>query len=263
MKIAYLMNGVIGGLSGKNYELNDTDVRNEIVKCTASTHKFLHTNDAEIDYFIFSWEPDLHDVYINAYKPKRIITTEQIIFDMPDHYKEYDIHPRIQAHYARWYGAKEVHNLMLDYKIKHNIQYDLVINARLDLCYHNTIDLQLLNPKQFHIAQPVNLTSYNWPHTGEMIDHFFASSEETMYDISKLFDYLNEYTKPDQCPRWKLISNHFLIVWHLNKLGLLTTNNINESLTTVDAGYDSNVDYHIFRYKNLTKEELLEYNEKL
>ena len=64
MKIAYLMNGVIGGVDGKNYKSSDLDIRKKIVEYTSKTHQNIQTQDVEIDYFIFSWEPDLEDKYI-------------------------------------------------------------------------------------------------------------------------------------------------------------------------------------------------------
>ena len=72
-----------------------------------------------------------------------------------------------------------------------------------------------------------------------------------------------QYTKPNECPSWKLMSSHFLSVWHLNKLGILNQDTISESFTTFDEGYDENVDYHIFRDRGkllggINQQELVE-----
>ena len=132
MKIAYLMNGVIGGLSGKNYEgLDDTLIRKKIIEYTSNTHLFFEKN-VEIDYFIFSWEPELEKTYIKHYNPAIIKSIPQIKFEMPNHYLEYEDNPRIQAHYSRWYGALKVSKMCEDYSIKNNINYDLIVNAGLD-----------------------------------------------------------------------------------------------------------------------------------
>jgi hypothetical protein len=257
------MNGVIGGMSGKNYESNDIDVRAEIVKYTANTHKFLQSENTEIDYFIFSWEPNLKSLYTDLYQPKAIVANPQIKFNMPDHFSEYPDNARIQAHYSRWYGAQQVLQMMLEYKAQTGIEYDLVVNARLDLCFHRVIDFNAFDKERFHLARPINLPSYNWPKSNEMIDHIFIASESNMQKFLNLYDNLNEYTKPGQCPRWKLISNHFLTVWHLNKINLLDTNTISESLTVKDEGCDMTTDYHIFRYENLTVNQLIQYNNEL
>jgi hypothetical protein len=196
MKIAYLMNGVIGGLVGKNYEGSESLIKDKIVKYISNTHSFIQKG-VEIDYFIFSWEPELEE---------------------------------------------------------NNIEYDLVINARLDLCFTREINLSQFNPSKFHLAYAVNLPSYNWPRNSEMIDHIFISNPEYMFKFMEMFTLLNNYTLPGQCPQWKLISNHFLVVWHLDKLNLLKKEIVtDELLKTFDGGYDStaDVDYYIFRYRKL------------
>ena len=78
MKIAYLMNGVIGGIKpgkdgGKNYNAQiNTDIQKKIIEYTSNTHRHLFNEDIEIDYFIFSWQPELEKTYIQQYKPIKI-----------------------------------------------------------------------------------------------------------------------------------------------------------------------------------------------
>ena len=76
-----------------------------------------------------------------------------------------------------------------------------------------------------------------------------------MYNFLQMYDFLNEYSKPEECPTWKKISSHFLCVWHLRKIGLLTENIIRESFNTLDLGYDPYMDYHLFRDKENPFEE--------
>ena len=79
-----------------------------------------------------------------------------------------------------------------------------------------------------------------------------------------MFDFLDEYTLPNQCPQWNTISHHFLMVWHLNKLNLLSEvlieksfNNLHEKNPDIIGGTkNKNVDYDIFRYRQLTREDL-------
>ena len=55
---------------------------------------------------------------------------------------------------------------------------------------------------------------------------------------------------------WHQVSNHFLSVWHLHKIGILNPFILSDSLLkTYDGGYDenSNTDYYIFRYKENPK----------
>ena len=249
--IAYLMNGVIGGLTGKNYHGKGEDLsanrRGDIVEYVSLSHKFLQNKNTKVDYFIFSWEPDLESVYIKQYSPKKIKCISQITFDMPEHFQKEKENIRIQAQYSRWYGAKEVMKMGKQYMLENNIEYDLVMNARLDLCFHKDIDLSKLNPSKFHMSHPVNLPNYNWPKSPQLIDHIFVSNTDNMYRFLQMYDYLDEYTKPNECPSWRLMSSHFLCPWHLSKLGMLNQDILSESFTTFDGGYDGDTDYHIFR----------------
>ena len=82
-----------------------------------------------------------------------------------------------------------------------------------------------------------------------------------MDKYSNLFDKLDEYTLPGQCPQWNTISNHFLMVWHLSKLNLLSTDIVKKSFSTYTDGEVSRrevkADYDIMRYRNLPTEEII------
>ena len=252
MRIAYLMNGVIGGPKGKNNESTDFNIRKKILEYTSKTHKFLQNKDIKIDYFIFSWEPDLEDKYIKLYNPKKIKSTPQTIFNVPNHYSEHKDNSRIQAHYSRWYGALEVSKMCQEYSLENNLNYDLIVNARLDLCFQNEINFNKFETSKFHIARPSNLHNYNWPRNNEMIDHIFISNPDNMHQFMSLYNNINEYTSPGQCPQWNLISSHFLSVWHLDKLNILKPEIISDSnISCWDNGYSLATDYYIFRYKNI------------
>ncbi len=262
MKIAYLMNGLIGGLAGKNYTYADADIRQKVLEYTSETHHFLQDKDVEIDYFIFSWELDLEKQYTKIYNPKKIKCIPQPVFDVPEHYIKYKdskYWPRIQAHYSRWFGALEVSKMCNEYSLENGIEYDLVVNARLDLCFQNKIDFNKFDPSKFHIAKSIASPNYNWPKNKlEMLDHIFVSSSENMRKFMSLYNNINDYTAPGQCPQWSKISSHFLTVWHLNKLGLLNKETISESnITCYDNGYHPSTDYYIFRYKKLSMEDVI------
>lgn len=256
MKIAYLMNGVIGGLSGKNCVPNDIDLRPLIVEYTSKTHKFLRKDNVEIDYFIFSWEPQLQEVYNEFYAPKLMEVSDQVHFEMKSHLKSQENNPRVQAHYSRWYGANQVMKLCNDYSVKTNTHYDLVVNGRLDLCFHKQMHLDKLDSNKFHISEYNDLTNYSWPKSNEMPDHLFASNVTNMNRFYELYHKLDEYTMPGQCPQWNVISNHFLVVWHLRKLNLLNEKIISKSFINSFNKCNPEADYHIFRYENLNSEQL-------
>ena len=93
----------------------------------------------------------------------------------------------------------------------------------------------------------------------------FTSNSDWMKGYSTMFDFLGEYTLPGQCPQWNTISNHFLMVWHLEKLGLLREDIIEKSFTNWHEsnpkiiGGSKDVDYDIFRFRQLTREEIINY----
>lgn len=256
MRIAYLMNGVVGGLTGKNFQRTNEELTEHILEYCAHTHNHLHNDHIEIDYFIFSWEPNLDTQYKSLFNPKKYHSEIQKTFNVAPHYDHIKNNPRIQAHYSRWYGAKKVFEMCEEYMQENDITYDLVINARIDLCYHNNVNFTEWDTMQFHIAKSLCHPNYNWPKNIEITDHIFASNFSNMKEFFKMYDLLDTYTKPGQCPQWNHISSHFLSVWHLRNIGLLDNNIISESLST---RFDSRsgVDYHIFRYLELTEQELI------
>ena len=108
MKIAYTINGLIGGLSGKSWSRKDEDFLPAMVKYLYKSldDNILKNND--VDIFLYSWHYDDKDIFDEIYKPKKSIFTNQIEFELPDHLKHAPNLDRIQAHFSRWYGFREV-----------------------------------------------------------------------------------------------------------------------------------------------------------
>ena len=81
-----------------------------------------------------------------------------------------------------------------------------------------------------------------------------------MNKFSEMYNNLNEYTSPGQCPQWKSISSHFLSVWHLNKLGWLNDDTISFSfLTELHSDNQSDeTDYTTMRFRDITIEKIKE-----
>lgn len=257
MKIAYLMNGVIGGLSGKNFEYKNIDLRPLIVEYTARTHKFLRKDNIDIDYFIFTWEPLLAEEYIKHYAPKGLMVSDQMHFIVPAHFKHQENNPRVQAHYSRWYGANQVMDLCNEYAAKTNTQYDLVINGRLDLCFHNQLNLDLLDANKFHIARLIDNPGFGWPDKlPELVDHIFATNLNSMNDFLNLYNELEEFTKP-KYSTWNVISNHFLSAHKLKSMNILNKEIVSKTFSAADSKCIYNkTDYHIFRYEGLNETQL-------
>ena len=266
-KIAYTFNGLVGGFnSGKNsssVKIGDYNYESLLTLkyCSKFLKKYiLDKND--VDIFIFSWEVEKEQDFMKYLNPKKIKLIPQIDFEIPEHLKGKN-DGRVNAHYSRWYGFKEVMKLKTEYENENNFKYDLVVNSRFDLCFNRPFDFNFLPLNQFHIPIHPNRPTYGWPsENAEILDHIFASNSDTMNKYSLLFDYLDEYTLPNQCPQWNTISNHFLMVWHLWKLNLLNTDTVKKSFSTYTGDIVDNqggkTDYDIIRYRNLSEKDILE-----
>jgi hypothetical protein len=261
MKIAYTINGIIGGLVGKNCDQSNPDLVSELAKYSYKSidKNILKNND--VDIFLFSWHLDERDLLKKIYKPKKSLFMKQINFDVPTHLE--GAHSvRVQAHYSRWYGFKEVMKLRREYEQENNIKYDLVINARFDMYWNKSIDFSQLNVNDVHLAtelensattptHPYGFAPNNWDH---MIDHVIVMNPFDMDRFGTMFDKLDEYTTPGQCPQWANISSHFLFPWHLYKLGLLNKDKIKFPFSIVGdwpkGGDNINQTYTVLRYKS-------------
>tara|TARA_R100001377_G_scaffold84773_1_gene69104 strand:+ start:803 stop:1651 length:849 start_codon:yes stop_codon:yes gene_type:complete len=281
MKIAYTLNGLIGGLTGKNSSGSTRDDQLLILKYVSNLlQKYIVPNN-DVDFFVFSWHTDFREEFQKYLSPKMIALVPQINFEIPEHLRRIKAPAingvetftdgninRVINHKSRWYGFRKVMRLVNSYEIIHNFKYDLVVNARLDLCWNKPFDFESLNPNKFHIPIHPDMPTYGWPHeSNEMLDHVFASNSDYMKMFSRMYQLLDSYTKPGQCEQWNTISHHFLMVWHLKKLGLLTEDTIEGSFATwhelnpkiIGGSKDDSIDYDIFRYRQLSKEEVLSY----
>ena len=87
MKIAYTMNGLIGGLSGKNSNDSTKDNQIMVLKYVSDLLKEYILPYNDIDFFIFSWHTDFEDEFQKYIKPTKLKLVPQINFDIPDHLK--------------------------------------------------------------------------------------------------------------------------------------------------------------------------------
>ena len=166
----------------------------------------------DVDIFIFSWHTNFKDEFEKYLSPKRIKLIPQKDFSIPEHLSGGNTN-RVIAHKSRWYGFKEVINLVSEYESENNFEYDLVVNSRFDICWNKPYKFESLNNNKFHIPFHPDVSNYGWPDEGpEILDHVFSSSSEWMKGYSTMFDHLDVYTLPGQCPQWNTISHHFLMV---------------------------------------------------
>tara|TARA_B100001964_G_scaffold224410_1_gene271181 strand:- start:345 stop:1142 length:798 start_codon:yes stop_codon:yes gene_type:complete len=259
MKIAYTMNGLVGGLFGKHYNADNGDESTLVIKYISNNFRKYITSSNDVDFFIFSWQTDKEKEFEEYFKPKKMELTPQIYFKYPTHFMDDIDNKRILAHYSRWYGFKRVMKLRKEYEKENNFKYDLVINARFDMCWNSIFNFNELDSNKVHLAETID-RQYGWPNSickNELIDHIYAMNTENMDKFATMFNHLDEYTSPGQCPQHGRISSHFLTVWHLRNLGLLSTDMIKFSFKDWHDGMNENATYEILRYRNLTAEKIL------
>ena len=267
MKVAYTINGLIGGFSGKNEIRNSNRDSLIILEYISKILKKNIIENNNADLFIFSWHTEFEKYFRKFLNPKKIELVPQIDFEIPEHLKSGNI-GRVISHKSRWYGYERVMKLVSEYENENNFKYDLVVNARFDICWNKPFSFQDLDSDKFHIPFHPDMISYGWPNNSpEILDHVFASNSDWMKHFSTMFNNLDWYTLPNQCPQWKTISHHFLMVWHLNKLNLLKDDIVKKSFSSwhesnpniIGGSKEVDIDYDIFRYRQLTVDEVLNY----
>ena len=270
MRIAYTINGLIGGFVGRNSQTSDKSKDSTIILEYVSNllrKNIIEPNNADV--FIFSWHTDFEEQFNKFLNPTSISLEEQIDFEIFEHLKGGD-HNRVNGHLSRWYGFKEVMNLVRNHEQKNNIKYDMVVNARFDICWNRPFDFSNLETDKFHIPWHPDIPNYGCPFgSPEILDHVFASNSESINSCSTMYDKLENYTLPGNCPSWKTISNHFLMIWHLKELGLLdqivkSFGNWDQNNPKLTGGSEDDLEiaYDLFRYRKFTRDEVIELNDK-
>lgn len=210
------MSGCIGGMTGKAGE--KTAGSEDVLKIAHDGFLKNITHDAgdNIDVFIFSWDTHLENEYKLLYKPKKIETQNQIVFEIPEDVKDNII--RFQSHYSRWYAVKRVVELKNSYEAE-NGPYDLVILTRLDLLWIKPFNLSRLNPTAVSFDQSIFLGQpFGSKKSSQLGDRFIASNSDYINKISTLYDHIDGYIKTIQM--WKKISSHYMLPRHLEKFNI-------------------------------------------
>ena len=247
-KIALCLSGKIGNTKGKSgYFESDPRILN-----VGHEHYKKHIIDKnEVDLFIHCWDTNLKDNIIEKYNPKKYIIEKQIKFKIPSYVMGEK--KRCQNHYSRWYSNKIVNKLRREYEIENNFKYEFVMTSRFDLAFETDIIFNNYNNKYFYagkwskvsnklgkdlfkggrgplyslmringrIINTLNLTNIGYPDTKDgLLDLWFFSNSDYSTEFFNLYDYLDEYNKPGNCPTDSnnTISNHQLSLYHLKKL---------------------------------------------
>ena len=251
-RVALCLSGKVGNIKGKSGHF-DSDPR---VLYHGHKHykKHLLDNNKNVDVFVHCWDGELKEDIMELYNPVVSKFEGQIYFDIP----EYVIGDpnRKNNHYSRWYSNMIVNQLRAEYEKRHGIEYDFVMTTRFDLAFETDINFDELDNNYFYagnwsavydgrgndlfkggrgplydlISQRPNILRQlkyglkGYPHTEEgFLDLWFIANSEVSNKFFDLYNNLNEYAKPNNCPNDSSgrISNHRLARYHLEQIGLI------------------------------------------
>ena len=208
----------------------------------------LFDKNDNVDTFVHTWDTELELEIETLYKPKGSTYQKQKVFNVPPHVT--GNHQRKQNHYSRWYSYKAVSDKIKAYETKHKFKYDMIMITRFDLAWQTDIIFEDLEQDKFYagywnrklingVVKPNN-KYYNvinsipkeniteqfvgYPYNEEgLIDQWFIANSDNMHKFCELYDHLDEYTIPHNCPLdiAGQISNHRLAPYHLKRIGLM------------------------------------------
>lgn len=202
-KIALCLFGSVGFKSKPKSSSNEVlDPEN----CFA-TFKEILLDKYSIDTFIHTWSSDYDEKLINLYQPKSSLIEKQINFETNlDDYtlKNIDFHDELgdlkylnekPSTYlknfifrtkSRWHSQLTSLQLMKKFKTEKNLNYDIVIQSRLDLLIKN-LDLKKLD------LGFMNLVNHTHHKENQLFDIFFVSNYKNSIKFLNIKDRLNVY----------------------------------------------------------------------
>ncbi len=258
MKIAVCFFGILGGTEGKNGKGTSKpiiDISKEYY------YKNIITDNTDI--FIHTWSKDYKNEIIEAFKPKSYIIEKQKKFKIPKYIFGIKTQSRKmqkirkQNHYSRWYSTMKAMDVVRDYELKNDVKYDLVLMTRFDIAWEEKINFENIPLDKFYssswirrywrdskepikdklwfpmLEEAINKDALlsktykeyvGYPHNNDgLLDFWFLSNSDNMYKFSRLYNHINEYMKPGNCPtdHTGSISNHQLALYHLQKTDLI------------------------------------------
>ena len=251
-RIALCLSGKIGNTQGKS-GYHNPELR--VLQKGFEHYKRHLLDNNNIDVFIHCWDTELEKETLELYKPVSSLFEEQIIFDIPRHVKGEE-EQRKQNHYSRWYSNKKVNELRRAHEISSGFKYDFVMTSRFDLAFETDLVFDNYDPQYFYagkwsavvdrsgqdlfkggrgplydlvsvnhpILSELKITTKGYPNDGEgFLDLWFFTNSDNSDKFFNLYDKLDSYTKPDQCPTDASgrISTHLLAKHHLQEIGIL------------------------------------------
>jgi len=251
MRTALCISGKVGNVLGKS-GFHNSDPR---VLIKGHEHYKRHIIDKNnVDVFIHCWDEELKTQALDLYQPVGHTFEPQKYFEIPDYVIGEP--QRKNNHYSRWYSNMAANNLREQYEKKNNFKYDYVMTTRFDLAFETDVIFEELESDGFYAGNWSAVYDWNgndvfkggrgplydvihqnpsilknlkyglkgFPHTEEgFLDLWFIANSQVSSEFFDLYNRLNEYTSPNNCPNDSSgrISNHRLARYHLEKLGYI------------------------------------------
>ena len=247
MRTAICFSGLVGSTKGKSQELKGNPAECFNISSQLYLKHIINKND--VDVFVHSWSTDLEQQIVQTYNPKKHIIEKQIVFDVPD-YNILKNTPsvRLQTHYSLWYSRKMATQLKSQYEKENNFKYDCVMLARFDLAWQSDLIFsqydhenfwtqawpkKILDGRMLSDIEYWNLLKYKdrmktqwwgYPHNKHgLLGMWFFSNSNNIDKFVTMYDKLDEYSKPGQCPLDQAgnMSAHQQCLYHLQKLNMI------------------------------------------
>lgn len=260
-KVALCLTGKIGNTSGKT-GMRDSDI--EILRKGFEHYKRHIIDKNDVDIFIHCWDIEFQEEVKSLYKPIDFVFEKQRKFKIPLYVRGSERpwqlkagRIRRQSTYSRWYSNKIANELRRNHELKNTFKYDVVMTSRFDIAFQKDIifsqfDMQYFYAGNWDIVLNDNgvdifsggagplydlvyknkniLNNYKFEINGfpknenGLLDLWFFSNSNYSTDFFNLFNNLDQYNRPGNCPlsqdQANTVSNHQLALYHLQKLNL-------------------------------------------
>lgn len=185
-------------------------------------------NDCDIFMHSFSTK---HEQLLE-YKPKRYLFEDVNYFDnnivdkkkKEYYYKKHNNRLHIPILLYVSYGIKKSVELMLEYSKENNIEYDLILISRIDVCWLNPLHFNQLNTNKFYSAIWGKNNLYSKNGDG-FLAYWFCSNKNYIIEFSKIYDNIYDYYENDY-------SWHKITKKHVNTF--ITDNEIEYKFNDID-----------------------------
>ena len=238
MKLAICLYGLHPDETWKSL---DNDINIKKVECLDYWNKNVFClNDCDIFMHSFSTK---HKELLK-YKPKKYLFEDINYFDnnivdkekKDYYYKKHNCKMQIHIILYISYGIKKTVELMLEYSNKNNIEYDMILISRIDVCWLNEVYFNQLNKNKFYSAIWGYNNCYSKDKNNGFLAYWFCSNKNNILLFSKIYDNIYDYFENNY-------SWHVITKTHVNTF--INNDDIEYKFTDID---NNNIDMDLHRY---------------